>query len=141
MISAFNFIEYIAFGSVPAGINNPKGQDYTALGSYFHNLIASATYAPKNTGSKDDPHFECNENFHPYSAMMQATTIAFFVLWGSERGCQALPYAIRRTALTASTAATLIPLFHLFGVAINSIRDAGQGKPSIVVRDSKEETI
>lgn len=119
--------------------NYSKGRDdLNPFGKFLHDIVADATYAPTKTENNGTVTYKINESFHPYSAMMRATTLAFFVLWGGDLfNSRFLPYCMQGAVKTVGAAAVLTPLFHLYGVAINSLRELSGGKPSVVVNKSE----
>lgn len=125
MAAITNAIEKLFIGEC-----SPRKEDLTFVGSFLHNIISDATLSAV---IKDGKIERVNENFHPYSAMMRATLISFFVLWGINSLNNRLPYQVQGMVKTVGTASALIPLFHLYGIAIKSIRELAGGKPSIVV--------
>ena len=127
MAAITNAIEKFLIGDYSKGKDN-----LNVVGGFLHDILADATYAPTKIGSGESVTYQVNENFHPYSAMMRATLVAFFVLWGINSLNNRLPYQIQGVVKTVGTASALVPLFHLYGIAINSIRELSKGKPSIV---------
>lgn len=134
MATITNLLEKLIFGNPSQGTDK-----LTYIGSFLHNIVADATYAPTETKGSQAVTYTPNENFHPYSAMMRATIVAFLTLWGINALNNRLPYQVQGMVKDVGRAATLIPLFHLYGTAINSIRDQTSGKPSVVVNKAEDE--
>jgi hypothetical protein len=99
--------------------------------SPVQDIISAATLKVDETGKPLLDGDGNQEGFHPYGAMVTATVIAVVVLGSTQFVSNIIvPYSVRSHVILASRIAVGASLFHLYGTAINSIRQQAQGEPS-----------
>ncbi|QVL57479.1 MAG: hypothetical protein KFB93_08915 [Simkaniaceae bacterium] len=81
-------LESLLFGSIPQGIRNPAGNDYSIIGKYFHDMHAQAHYTVGGDG-------RANDNFHPIAACTKAVIMGIACSIITNQICKVVPGSLR----------------------------------------------
>lgn len=99
-------------------------------------LVGAATLKMKvsDDGQRLVPDLDVHgeqKGFHPYGAMVVTACIAMVIFKVTEMVCNmVVPYNIRSHVLLGTKLALGACVFHLFGIALNSIREQSKGEPA-----------